>query len=400
MSVAGKEDPEKLALRARPKSVTRLNRRTLAVLLGGLALIVLLSTLWAFRDRSPEPALETTEQHNVERVSRAEGLATLPSDYRQIPAPTPAPAPAPLNAEASGEENPRPNAKQQALHAEEQRRHAEAEAEAAAKAQVFFQKIQSQAMEAPETPTATGATPGAAVAQKPAMANAVPTEDEQTAQNRQTHKQAFVDAESDARIYASGTIQQPRSPAQLMAGTVIPAALLTGLNSDLPGQVIATVTEHVYDSLTGRLLLIPQGSRLLGQYDSQVAYGQRRVLLVWTRLIRPDGSSIVLDRLQAVDPGGQAGLEDAVDNHWGRFIGGSVLSTLLALGGQLAAPEEDSDEGTVIVSTRDSVQETITGAGQQVTRRNLNLQPTLSVRAGFPVRIIVNRDVELAPIFQ
>jgi type IV secretion system protein TrbI len=183
-----------------------------------------------------------------------------------------------------------------------------------------------------------------------------------------------------------------------MAGTVIPAALLTGLNSDLPGQVIATVTEHVYDSLTGRLLLIPQGSRLLGQYDSQISYGQRRVLLVWTRLIRPDGSSIVLDRLQAVDGGGAAGLEGAVDNHWGRFIGGSVLSTLLALGGQLAAPEEGSDEGTVIVSTRDSVQETITGAGQQVTRRNLNLQPTLTVRPGFPVRIVVNRDVELTSL--
>lgn len=393
MSVAGKEDPEKLALRAKPKPVMRLNRRTLTVLLGGLALIVLLSTLWAFRDRSPERASETTEQHNIERVSRAEGLAALPSDYRQIPAPTPAPTPAPLDAETSGEENPRPNAEQQALLAEEQRRHAEAEA--AAKAQVFFQKNQPRATDAPAA--ASDATPDV-VAPRPAPGIAVSTEDEQVAQNRQTHKRAFVDAEPDARIYASATIQQPRSPAQLMAGTVIPAALLTALNSDLPGQVIATVTEHVYDSLTGRLLLIPQGSRLLGQYDSQVAYGQRRVLLVWTRLIRPDGSSIVLDRLQAVDAGGQAGLEDAVDNHWGRFIGGSVLSTLLALGGQLAAPEEDSDEGTVIVSTRDSVQETITGAGQQVTRRNLNLQPTLTVRAGFPVRVLVNRDLVLAPL--
>ncbi len=392
MSVAGKEDPEKLALRARPKPVTRLNRRTLVVLLGGLALMVLLSTLWAFRDRSPEPASEATEQHNVERVSRAEGLAALPSDYRQIAVPTPAHTPATLNAETSGEENPRPNAEQQALRAEEQRRHAEAEA--AAKAQVFFQKNQPRATDAPAA--ATDAAPNV-VAPRPATGIAMPAEDEQAAQNRQTHKRLFVDVEPDARIYASGTIQQPRSPAQLMAGTVIPAALLTGLNSDLPGQVIATVTEHVYDSLTGRLLLIPQGSRLLGQYDSQVAYGQRRVLLVWTRLIRPDGSSIVLDRLQAVDASGQAGLEDAVDNHWGRFIGGSVLSTLLALGGQLAAPEEDSDEGTVIVSTRDSVQETITGAGQQVTRRNLNLQPTLTVRAGFPVRIVVNRDLVLTP---
>lgn len=394
MSVAGKEDPEKLALRARPKPVMRLNRRTLVVLLGGLALIVLLSTLWAFRDRSPERASETTEQHNVERVSRAEGLAALPSDYRQIAVPTPVPtlAPAPLGAEASGKENLRPDAEQQALLAEEQRRHAEAET--AAKAQVFFQKNQPRATDAPAA--ATDATPNV-VAPRPATGIAVPAEDEQAAQNRQTHKRAFVDAEPDARIYASGTIQQPRSPAQLMAGTVIPAALLTGLNSDLPGQVIATVTEHVYDSLTGRLLLIPQGSRLLGQYDSQVAYGQRRVLLVWTRLFRPDGSSIVLDRLQAVDASGQAGLEDAVDNHWGRLIGGSVLSTLLALGGQLAAPEEDSDEGTVIVSTRDSVQETITGAGQQVTRRNLNLQSTLTVRAGFPLRVMVNRDLIFQP---
>ena len=388
MSVAGKEDPEKLALRARPKPVMRLNRWTITVLLGGLALIVLLSTLWAFRDRSPEPATETTEQHNIERVFQAEGLAALPSDYRQIPAPTPAPAP--LDAEASGEESPRPNGEQQALRAEEQRRNAEAEA--AAKAQVFFQKNQPRATDA--LAAATDATPNV-VTPRPATGNAVSAEDEQAAQNRQTHKRAFVDAEPDARIYASGTIQQPRLPAQLMAGTVIPAALLTALNSDLPGQVIATVTEHVYDSLTGRLLLIPQGSRLLGQYDSQVAYGQRRVLLVWTRLIRPDGSSIVLDRLQAVDAAGQAGLEDEIDNHWGRFIGGSVLSTLLALGGQLAAPEEDSDEGTVIVSTRDSVQETITGAGQQVTRRNLNLQPTLTVRAGFPVRVIVHRDLVL-----
>ncbi|MDR6841290.1 TrbI/VirB10 family protein [Pseudoxanthomonas sacheonensis] len=392
MSVAGKEDPEKLALRARPKPVTRLNRRTLAVLLGGLALIVLLSTLWAFRDRSPEPASEATEQHNVERVSRAEGLAALPSDYRHILSPTPAPESSPLNAGASDEVNSRPDAEQQALRAEEQRR--QAEAETAAKAQVFFQKNQPRATDAPAATTDATAN---VVAPRPATGIAVPAEDEQAAQNRQTHKRAFVDAEPDARIYASGTIQQPRSPAQLMAGTVIPAALLTGLNSDLPGQVIATVTEHVYDSLTGRLLLIPQGSRLLGQYDSQIAYGQRRVLLVWSRLIRPDGSSIVLDRLQAIDASGQAGLEDAVDNHWGRFIGGSVLSTLLALGGQLAAPEEDSDEGTVIVSTRDSVQETITGAGQQVTRRNLNLQSTLTVRAGFPLRVMVNRDLIFQP---
>src|SRR3546814_1111887 len=115
----------------------------------------------------------------------------------------------------------------------------------------------------------------------------------------------------------------PRSPYQLMAGTVIPAALLTAVNSDLPGQVIATVTEQVYDSVTGRHLLIPQGSRLIGQYDSQVAFGQRRALLVWTRLIRPNGSSLVLDRLPATDAAGQMGLEDNVDWHWRRIVAGA-----------------------------------------------------------------------------
>src|SRR3546814_17309179 len=111
-----------------------------------------------------------------------------------------------------------------------------------------------------------------------------------------------------------------------MAGTVIPAALLTAVNSDLPGQVIATVTEQVYDSVTGRHLLIPQGSRLICQYDSQVAFGQRRALLVWTRLIRPNGSSLVLDRLPATDAAGQMGLEDDVDWHWRRIFAGAERS--------------------------------------------------------------------------
>jgi type IV secretion system protein TrbI len=222
-----------------------------------------------------------------------------------------------------------------------------------------------------------------------------PAMDEHAIQNRQDRKQAFVDAEPDSRIYASASLQTPRSAAQLMAGTLIPAALLTGINSDLPGQIIATVTEHVYDTVSGRLLLVPQGSRLLGQYDSQVAYGQSRVLLVWTRLVMPDGSSIVLDRLPGVDVAGQAGLEDDVDWHWDRIFAGAALSTLIGVGAELAAP--DRDDGRIVVAGRDSVQEIVNEVGQQITRRNLNLQPTLTIRPGFPVRVIVNRDLVLRP---
>ena len=115
-------------------------------------------------------------------------------------------------------------------------------------------------------------------------------------------------------------MQDPVSPYQLMAGTVIPASLITGLNSDLPGQVIAQVTENVYDTATGRFLLVPQGARVIGTYDSQVDFGQERALVVWQRIIVPDGSSIVIDNLPATDTAGYAGLADQVDFHTWRLL--------------------------------------------------------------------------------
>jgi len=158
----------------------------------------------------------------------------------------------------------------------------------------------------------------------------------------QDRKQAFLDGKSDTAIYSSRQLQTPRSPYELMAGTVIAAALVTGLNSDLPGQVIAQVTEDIYDSVTGQTLHIPQGSRLMGKYDSIVAYGQSRVLLIWTRLLMPDGSSIILDNLPAADTQGYAGLKDGVDYHSWRLLEGIALSTLLGVGSELGATNNDN----------------------------------------------------------
>jgi type IV secretion system protein VirB10 len=121
----------------------------------------------------------------------------------------------------------------------------------------------------------------------------------------------------------------------VQAGTVIPAALITGIRSDLPGQITAQVTENIFDSPTGRARLIPQGTRLIGIYDSQVAFGQSRVLLVWNRLIMPNGRSIVLERQQGADAGGHAGLEDEVDNHWPELFKPALLSTALSVGSEL-----------------------------------------------------------------
>ena len=213
----------------------------------------------------------------------------------------------------------------------------------------------------------------------------------------QDEKSVFLTRGADEATSSSHTLQLPRAPYTVMAGTVIPAALVTGIDSDLPGKVLASVTEPVYDSATGRFLLIPQGSRLMGEYDSQIAAGQRRVLLVWTRLILPDTSSISLDRLPGVDVAGKAGLEDGVDRHWSQVLAGAALSTLIGIGAELAAPDRGAGQSQVVISTRQSVEDSVNQVGQQLMRRDLAIQPTLTIRPGFPVRVIVARDLVLKP---
>lgn len=220
-----------------------------------------------------------------------------------------------------------------------------------------------------------------------------PPLDAGSAQNMQDRKLAFVNGETDRRTVSADRIQEKASPYVVQAGTVIPAALITGIKSDLPGPITAQVTEHVYDSPTGSHLLIPQGARLIGQYDSQVAFGQSRVLLVWNRLIMPDGSSIVLERLQGADTQGFSGLEDEVDYHWGQLFKAAALSTLLGIGTELSA----DDESDIARAIRESAQDSASDIGQQIVRRQLNIQPTLTTRPGFPVRVIVNRDLMMKP---
>jgi type IV secretion system protein VirB10 len=184
----------------------------------------------------------------------------------------------------------------------------------------------------------------------------------------------------------------------VQAGTVIPGALITGVRSDLPGQITAQVTENVYDTPSGRYLLIPQGAHLIGAYDSQVATGQSRVLLVWTRLIMPNGRSIVLERQQGADPGGYSGLEDAVDNHWKQLIGAALLSTLLSVGSEVnAGSDTNTNDAGILQALRQGFGNSMSQTGQQLVRQQMNIQPTLTIRPGFPVRVIVNRDLVLEP---
>jgi hypothetical protein len=177
----------------------------------------------------------------------------------------------------------------------------------------------------------------------------------------------------------------------------VPAALITGIRSDLPGQITAQVTESIFDSPTGRIKLVPQGARLIGVYDSQVAFGQSRVLLVWTRLIMPNGRSIVLERQQGADIGGYSGLEDEVDNHWTELVKAALLSTLLGVGAELGSGADTGSNTNILQALRLGAANSLNQTGQQVVRRNLNIQPTLTIRPGFAVRVMVNRDLVLEP---
>lgn len=402
---ADKVPPESVALRAQPRPVTRLNRRTLAVLAGGLSAAVLGATIWSLQPPKPRSGNGPAELYNVDRVSRSEGLDRLPSDYSKLPAP---PQPPELGPPLPGDLGPaivqsqRPAAPSYTTPgrdpAEAERLARLKEAEEAAASSVFFRTGgQRPAMAAPAQPVADGTTLVGfdSLVASPASTAAQPL-DPTAVQNRQEQKEAFLQA-GTTETRSSGNLQLPASPYQVIAGTVIAGALVTGIKSDLPGDVIGTVTEPVYDTATGKHLLIPQGSRILGRYNSQVSYGQSRVQVVWNRIILPDTSSLTLDNLVGTDPAGYAGLEDGVDWHWDRVFAGAALTTLLGVGAELAAPESRQGGDRIIIASRDGLQDSVNQVGQEMTRRNMNIQPMLTERPGLPVRIIVNRDLVLRP---
>jgi type IV secretion system protein TrbI len=362
-----------MRLRAEPPRVTRLSRKMLAGV-GAVALLGIGGALiYALQTRDVEPIGE--ELYSTENRPTADGLSGLPRDYTgpvlgpALPGDLGRPI---LDAQTRGQPVTSPVMTTPAVDPEEERRRAEEEA--ARLSNVFFQS-------GPRTAPAGTAMPdlaGLGLGGQPVT------------QNRHT---AFLNGPVDRQTVAPDRVLPPESPYILQAGAVIPAALITGIRSDLPGQITAQVTENVYDSPTGSLLLIPQGTRIIGQYDDGVTFGQRRVLLVWNRLILPGGRSIVLERLPGADASGYAGLEDGVDYHWWDLMKAAGLSTLLAVGTELAT----SDEDRLIRAIRDGAQDTINQAGQQIVQRQLQVAPTLTIRPGFPVRVIVTRDLVLEP---
>ena len=230
----------------------------------------------------------------------------------------------------------------------------------------------------------------------PSPPGPTPTPDVQPA-NGQDGKRQFADG---ARLddYLPSSLREPVSPWEVKAGTVIPAALLTAIDSDLPGEIIAQVTQPVYDHVTGRVVLIPQGSRLIGQYDSQIAYGQERALIAWNRIVMPNGRAINIGAMEGADLGGASGLHDKVDSHFWQLARGIALSTVFSVGAASAQDASARSSGSLVINSAGSgVANEATQVGQEISTRDLNRQPTLTVRAGWPLRVLVNKDMVLEP---
>jgi type IV secretory pathway VirB10-like protein len=383
-----------LRLRAERPRVTRLSRKVLIGLGGVTGLAIAAALVYALQTRRTDQSVK--ELYSTENRTTADGLTGLPRDYTGIPKlgpPLPGDLGRPiLSAQNSGQPVPVTGPlPQPGITPEEQRRLQEIEAARLSK--LFAStEFRSRTPSLP-VPTASGATPGTTLA----VPAETPPVDPNSAQNMQDRKLAFVNGPIDRRTVSGDRLANPASSYVVQAGTVIPAALITGIHSDLPGQVTAQVTEHVYDTPTGKFLLIPQGARLIGQYDSQIAFGQKRVLLVWNRIMLPDGKSIVLERQQGADAQGFSGLEDEVDYHWWDLTKAAALSTLLGIGTDLGSSSQEND---IVRALRRGSQDSINNTGQQLVRRQLNIQPTLTIRQGFPVRVIVNRDLVMAPYGQ
>lgn len=375
-------------LRGDPPRVMRLSRKAIGIasacgfaLVGGALIYAL----------QPAGRKGADELYNTDGGAVADNLAGAPKDYDQVPKlgpPLPGDLGKPiLDAQRRGDVaalppigagSPAAPVNPATTAADAARQRAEQEREAARGSRLFF---------GGGSPTSGSA----GFAGLPPPADAPAATSAAAPQSDATRKQAFLERASDRRTVSAERLTGLVSPSVLQAGSVIPAALITGIRSDLPGLVTAQVTQNVYDSPTGRILLIPQGSRLIGDYDADVAFGQSRILLAWNRLILPDGRSVVLERQPASDPRGFAGLQDGTDLHWGGVLKAALVSTLLGVGSELGAGN-DSDLTRAI---RRGTQDSINRAGEQIVSRELNVRPTLTIRPGYPVRVLVTRDLVL-----
>lgn len=389
ISPTAKLDPETLAIRTKPARAIRF-RRGVIIAVAALGSVSLVVVAWiALKPRVFSAVADRQELSEPSNRPSTDALNGLPATYGDTPKLGP-PLPGDLGrpilesqrrmATETGVGND-PAGQSQAQERERQL----SELRAARQSGVLVQGRTAT--------SATPATDAAATRAAPTPEASRPALDPDRDPNAQGRKAQFVGTLDLSGDINPHTLTAAPSPYLLSAGSVIPASLLTGLRSDLPGLVTAQVTNQVFDSPTGRILLIPQGSRLIGSYDSVVAFGQKRALIVWQRIMLPDGSSLRIDNVPATDASGYAGLQDKVDFHTWALLKGVALSTLLGVGSQLTV----TGESDLVQAIRESTQQNVSRAGDQLTSRSLNIQPTITIRPGATVRLVVHKDLILAP---
>ncbi|WP_145204103.1 TrbI/VirB10 family protein [Sphingobium sp. B2] len=376
------------SLRSEPPRVMRLSRKALAVIGGVAGLGIGGALIFALQSPRREAAQNV---YDTQSRNKADSVTSAPKDYSQVPKlgqPLPGDLGRPiLSAQNKGEFAPVPPMSPpsggapdpQATAADQARQRIGQEQDSARTSRLFLGG-------------ANAATAAASLERTVGGPGPAPTSPNDAA--APAGKRGFMTAGANRATVSDERVIAPVSPNILQAGSVIPAALITGIQSDLPGQITAQVTQNVYDSPTGRILLIPQGSRLIGEYDSEVSAGQNRVLLAWDRLILPGGRSILLDRQPGTDAGGMAGLHDRTNYHWGNMLKAALISTLMGVGTQLATDSDDE----LVKALRYGTQDTINQTGRQVVQRQINVPPTLTVRPGHVLRVLVTRDMVLEPL--
>ncbi|MDE8652485.1 TrbI/VirB10 family protein [Novosphingobium album (ex Liu et al. 2023)] len=374
-----KVDPETLAIRSRPARAIRF-RKSAIIGIAALGSASLMGIAWmALKPQVFRQVAQDSELSQPLSKPASDALSGLPTSYGDAPKlgpPLPGDLGRPILRAQQQAEGVTPPARVDTAEAERQQHHAELKAarESGLMAQVQSSRGAPVSREIDPAASVSGTEPT-----QPAAAG--------------TRKEQFVSARDKDGDLNSGSLVAPVSPNSVLAGSVIAASLITGLNSDLPGMVTAQVTQNVFDTVTGNILLVPQGARLIGKYDSVVAFGQRRALVVWQRLLLPDGGSIRLDNMPTTDPAGYAGLADKVDFHTWTLLKGVAIATLLGVGSELSI----SGESDLVQAIRESAQSNTARAGDQITQRNLDIQPTVTIRPGAPVRVLVTRDLILAP---
>lgn len=391
-----KADPETVALRQKPDSAVRFKRGAIVGAIGVTSAALVAITWISLSPATFQIVAEGNKPVATGRKSVPDALAGAPKTYSDIPKLGP-PLPGDLGkpildhqlemvmATEGDPAAPTTDPAEQATETERQRMLAEQKAARVAGVMVHQAGGIGQIADVSHAVAIEVAANERGATQVSAN-NAGP--------NSQQHKVGFLNNNDAGSNINPHNLTPAPSPWTLSAGTVISASLITGLNSDLPGFVTAQVTENARDSVAGKTILIPQGSRLIGKYDSVVAFGQRRALVVWQRIILPDGSSVNIDNMPATDTAGYAGLADEVDVHSWQLLKGIGLSTLLGVGTQLSFGSSESD---LVRAVRESAQQNGDRVGQQIAARNLDIQPSINVRPGWPLRVVVHKDIILQP---